>query len=193
MQRQWEAGSVTPHGSAAQLWQSTFMHIDGTRHGVATDWAVTQWRAAGNSSCCPINQWLAHTPKLLFNCQLVGSPGDAAFSFVQRPKAGRVVVLIIHIYMMHMHVFITSSFTIIITCWKEHLCLGRVCFKALGEARRGLHLEFLPQILVLQYWPCFKILSAPFRQQFGLRHVHRELMSCWYEHVWTEQWAKLKL
>ncbi len=93
MQRQWKAGSVTPHGSAAQLWQSTFMHIDGTRHGVATDWAVTQWRAAGNSSCLPINQWPAHTPKLLFNCQLVGSPGDAAFSFIQRPKAGRVVVL----------------------------------------------------------------------------------------------------
>jgi len=68
--RQWEAGSVTPHGSAAQLWQSTFMHIDGTRHGVLSDWAVTQWRAAGNSSCCPINQWPAHTSRLLFNCQL---------------------------------------------------------------------------------------------------------------------------
>lgn len=164
MQRQWEAGSVTSHGSAAQLWQSTFMHIDGTRHGVATDWAVTQWRAAGNSSCCPINQWPAHTPKLIFNCQLVGFPGDAAFSFIQRPCGAA---------MMHMHVFITSSFTIITTCWKEHLCLDRVCFKALGKARRGLHLEFLPQILVLQYWPCFKILSGLFWQQFGLRLVHR--------------------
>lgn len=93
-QRQWEAGSVTPHGSAAQLWQSTFMHIDGTRHGGPSDWAVTQWRAAGNSSCCPINQWPARTPRLLFNCQLADSPGEAAFSFTGRPWAGHVLMCV---------------------------------------------------------------------------------------------------